>query len=124
MWWGIALANSTKAIVGLGNVTLAGDGEKRFYLYDSSSNKWERISNYPSAGINNRAIGFELNGQFYVKTTYSDHFYSYSVGSNYWNYVPTNVYSDLDMGIGFSMGGKAYLGLGETNAMWEYDPSR
>jgi len=124
MWWGIALANNTEAYMGLGNVTISGDYEKWMYRYEPSSNSWYRIANYPYADVNNAAIGFELGGDIYIKTSYSDDFYYYNSLLDSWSKIQTGILYDFDMGIAFSIGSKAYVGLGRKNQMWEYDPNR
>ena len=122
MWLGIAVVNSSVAYIGLGNERIAGDYHARMYIYAPQSNSWRRIANFPYAGANNKAIGFELDGKIYIKTFYSDGFY-YS-NTDYWIKVQTNILYDFDMGIAFSTGSKAYVGLGSKNQMWEYDPNR
>ncbi len=44
--------------------------------------------------------------------------------SDSWVKLQADFLSDVNGGIAFSLGGKAFVGLGQENAMWEYDPSR
>lgn len=125
MWWGIAIANKTDAFIGLGNIRIAGSYRSWMYRYNASSNTWQRIANYPHANnSNNGAIGFELAEKIYVKTRYSDSFYYYDSISDTWIKVKTDILYNYDEGIAFSVGSKAYVGLGLDNQMWEFDPNR
>lgn len=124
MWKGISVTNSTHSYIGLGNVRIVGGYEAWIYKYSPSNNSWQRISNFPYAGMFNDAIGFCFNDTIYIKTSHSTDFYYYDEGSDSWSKLQTDILTNCNMGIAFSIGNKVYVGLGGTNAIWEYDPSR
>lgn len=123
-WWGISVPFNGSAYIGLGNYTISGDYMQRMYRYTPSGNTWEQIANFPLAGVNNQSLGFNLNNNLYIRTSYSKDFYYYDAGANRWIKVTTGILTDVNNGIAFAYNGKAYVGLGRENAMWEYDPSR
>lgn len=123
MWLGIAIAGSKDAFIGIGNV-LSTENNKNISKYNVSTNSWQKISDFPFANGGEKPIGFNLKGITYIRTSASKDFYHYDEVSDSWIKLQSDLSSDIEGGIAFSIGGKAYVGLGQTNAMWEYDPSR
>ncbi len=123
-WIAIAITTTSNVFIGLGNVPFSGDYDSWMYKYNPSSGTWVRIANYPYAGMNNFALGFYLNNRVYISTSYTNDFYYYDESTNRWVKLQTDILTDYKEGIAFSANGKAYVGLGTDNAMWEYDPSR
>ncbi len=131
--WGSVdgLAGGTAAVIdgvgyfGLGWSYSNSDSDSRrvFMFNPSSETKWKRIANFPEIRGYIRPISFSLNGVPYFKTTGSD-FYKYEKASNRWSKFTDMILSDYREGIGFSISGKAYVGLGNSKAIWEYDPNR
>lgn len=85
-----------------------------------------------------QAIGFNMNGKGYVTTGFSS-FRNPNIARNLWEFDPTNPSwveralpsetLQLHRGVGFSVDGKAYVGIGSkneentelTNAFWQYE---
>lgn len=123
---GTAVVINGLAYYGLGwNFMNSNHGyEHKVFQYNpNSETKWKRITDFPYKRDRHRAISFELNDAPYFKTAASD-FYQYNEATNSWNKVETSILSDVAGGIGFSILGKAYVGLGNSKAIWEYDPTR
>ena len=124
MWFGIALPSGQDTYIGLGNSRNFGY-QSRIFKYFPSTNSWESMSDYPYNGEDNFPIGFNLNGKTYLKTRYSKHFWAYNEEvDKWWDMLRSDILTDVSTGIAFSIGDKAYVGLGTNHAMWEYDPSR
>ncbi len=99
-------------------------GSKRVYTFNPSENdEWKRITNFPEDRNTTKGIAFVLNDEPYFKTVNSN-FYRYDVSTDSWFPIETKIVTDIRGGIGFSIGGKVYVGLGIDNTMWEYDPSK
>jgi N-acetylneuraminic acid mutarotase len=92
---------------------------QRWFAYNSLTNSWARLTNFPK--LNQGAMGFNFKGVPYVRTVNSD-FYAFNSSTNSWEIVVTNLLPNNIHGIGFSIGNIAYIGIGA--ALWEYDPSR
>ena len=121
---GSAVVINGLAYYGIGWNYIQGDYDKRVYKFDpGAETKWQRIANFPKNRNYSNAIAFVLNEAPYFKTVDSD-FYQYIATTDTWTSLETKVLSDIAGGIGFSFSGKAYVGLGMSNAFWEYDPAR
>ena len=123
---GTAVVTNGVAYYGLGwnfGNSIHGYEYKVFQYNPNTETKWKRITDFPYKRDRHRAISFELNDAPYFKTVASD-FYQYNETTNSWNKVETSILSDITGGIGFSILGKAYVGLGNSKAIWEYDPTR
>jgi N-acetylneuraminic acid mutarotase len=120
---GIAIVAGDNAYMGLGwNFTAFPDGEdERWFVYNSITNSWKQLANFPKPRANENAIAFYLNGIPHIKTVESD-FFGYNSSLNSWQNITTGLLPDNISGIGFSIFNIAYIGIG--NALWEYDPSR
>ena len=103
--------------------TPEGYQEKVFKFTPDSETKWKRIASFPEKRNYHKAIAFALNGKPYFKTVDSD-FYQYNEATDSWSKVETKILSDVTEGIGFVILGKAYVGLGNSKTIWEYDPVR
>lgn len=119
-----AVANGT-AYYGLGWNYTSGDYKQRIYSFNPSEGTgWRRIQDFPVIrNSSSKAISFALNGKPYFKSQNSE-FFQYNAATDSWSHVETNILADISGGIGFSIGGKAYVGLGNSKTLWEYDPSR
>jgi N-acetylneuraminic acid mutarotase len=123
IWWGVGIATEQDALVGLGSTKIAGNYSQRIFKYSPLTDDWKRISNYPFRG-GNIPLSFILNGKTYIKTEETNVFHFYNDDLDTWSIVQTDILTDYRGGIAFGLGGKAYVGLGQTNSIWEYDPSR
>jgi hypothetical protein len=120
---GISVVVGKIAYFGMGwNYTSAPFGQmERWFIYNSVTNTWNQLTNFPKSRTYQNAIAFQLNGVPYVKTVTSD-FYLFDGASNDWQRITTDLIPNNITGIGFSIGNIAYVGIGQT--LWEYDPSR
>lgn len=119
----VVVANGI-AYLGLGWNFIQGDYQNRMYRFDpSTTNKWKRIANFTGSHIDGKAIAFVFDDMPFFKTYDSD-FYKYLTDTDFWLKMDWKILTDIDGGIGFSIGNKAYVGLGGSQAIWEYDPSR
>jgi len=101
-----------------------GDHEQRVYRFSPGTDtEWERIADFPKDRNYQKAIAFVLNETPYFKTVDSD-FYQYNEITDTWSNVETRILSDIAGGVGFAISGKAYVGLGNSRTIWEYDPAR
>lgn len=95
------------------------------------SQTWIGKQNYPFSAGADGGICFSINNKIYAGGGLnSKAFYEYDPGTNIWTpkaNIP-GVSSSRAFGIGFSLNGKGYVGLGldgntPKNDFWEYDPS-
>ena len=109
--------------------------------YDSLTDSWTQKTSMPS-GVRSNAIAFSIGNKGYVgcgygygSTFYFD-FWEYDPSSNTWSQIadyPAESFSGLSAGVGFSIGGKGYVGTGGgwgnvgpsevTAEFWEYNPT-
>ena len=109
------------AYFGLGWNRLASSyrSDQRVFAFNPVANySWVRIADFPE-DREIRPVTFVLNNEphFYVNAN----FYRYNGG---WSRVQTDILTNINTGIGFAHQGKAYVGLGFTHAIWEYDQNR
>lgn len=105
------------------------------YFYSSIAiAQWTQEQNYPG-GIDDEAVAFTIADMIYVGggSTGATTFYLYDPGSNTWT-PKANLPRQCAAGVGFSIGLKGYMALGQTtptatsaqasvtNDLWEYDP--
>jgi hypothetical protein len=117
---GISVTVGDLAYIGLGRLS-GSRGDQRWFCYNSMEKSWKERALFPYSRNYSAAIAFNLNGFPYAKTVISD-FYSYDSSLNLWQHVETDLIPNRSDGIGFSIGGKGYVGIGK--AFWEYDPAR
>ncbi len=99
----------------------------------SAQGTWTRKADFIGAA-RFRAVRFTINDQIYYGTgnvisgsPESADFYKYDIASDTWIQV-ANLPKGMQAGIGFSVGGKGYSGIGFLNGngfndLYEYDPS-
>ncbi len=94
------------------------------YIYNLSSKTFKAISSFPyRVDMPNAAVSMVIGNVLYLRAP--DHsFYFYDRNNNDWNYIDTNIYSELKFGIGFEIGNLGFVGLGESNHLYEFDPYR
>lgn len=117
----VAFSIGNQGFVGLGQDS-AFNPLKDFYQYDSASNTWTRIADFPG-NARYLAVGFGLKGYGYVGTGYDSRFYY----GDFWKYDPTaQAWSQSTTfqgfkragAVSFVYGNRAYVvtGLGESNS--------
>jgi N-acetylneuraminic acid mutarotase len=87
-----------------------------FWKFDPSSNSWTQIPNFPTATY--MAVGFTIDTTGYVY----DYNSLYKLNGSTWKKLQAISLTTWE-NIAFSIKGKAYFGLGATDALWEYDPA-
>jgi len=115
----------------VGNYGYVGSGgSKDFYKYDPTFDSWTKIADYPGLGTNG-LVAFTIDSNAYVGLGVNNENYTQL---DFWMYDPkTNAWSqkancpvDRHYAVGFSIGGKGYIGLGyrngNRNEVYEYDP--
>lgn len=117
------IGNYAYVVTGSNNA-FYGNGLQRFmYRYDPSSDVWKKMADLPySAQARCNAIGFSIDGKGYVcggekyvmaslyQSMLSD-MYEYNPETNLW-YQRASFPRQIKEGIGFTIGSKAYVGLG------------
>lgn len=108
-----------------------------FYKYDSRQNTWTEMAPLPNYMLTRQdAIGFSVNGKGYIVGGDRNLFSGNNCIKDCWEYNPVNdSWSQrvdfprlMKQGIGFSIGNKAYVGLGTDyynplNDFYEFDPA-
>lgn len=133
--YAVGFSIGTKGYIGTGYLDTQEDS-KDFWAYDPVNNTWTQIADFEGAARSD-AIGFSIEGKGYTGLGFE---YSGGINnllSDFWEYDPVaNNWTEktpfggggrLDA-IGFSTGGKGYVGLGYDNQIlkndfWEYDPA-
>lgn len=136
-WGAIAFAVNGKAYVGTGVTSRTVHSD--MYEYNPSSNQWTQKSDYP-AGARYTGMTFNIGNRVYAGggkdngTTYGTYdFWEYDATSDTWSRRAdignsTDGYVRRSLGVGFSMNGKGYIGLGAMDYdtrmkdLWEYNP--
>lgn len=98
--------------------TPSGSQERVFTFEPTKNYRWLQILSFPVKRTG-RPISFVYQNAPYFST--NNVIYGYSGGT--WNVLEHRILHDITGGIGAGINGKVYIGLGEINAMWEYDPS-
>nr|MBP7839839.1 hypothetical protein [Bacteroidales bacterium] len=83
---------------------------------------FKSITKFPYDGHPGSPVYMVLNNTIYIQTEESKNFYYYDRTTNSWKYTETKIYSDPS--IGFEVGNVGFVGLGQSNHLYEYDPSR
>jgi hypothetical protein len=148
LWSATGFSIGIKGYIGLGRYTTGSSGEysKDFWEYDPSSNIWTKKADfvgYPRI----RAVGFGIGNKGYIGTGLEDSLGYHQLKNDFWQYEPiSNKWTRIenfggiprDFSVGFSIGNKGFIGLGEnyiTNVpgednktykkdFWEFDPSK
>ncbi len=131
-----AFTIGNKGYVGLGTPSFD-EMTNEFWEYDPVLNKWKKKAEFPG-GERIHAVGFSIGNKGYVGTGTSGHCCSFVDHKDFWEYDPaTDVWTrKADFGgglragpVGFSIGGKGYVGTGGNsnnssfNDFWEYNPT-
>jgi hypothetical protein len=109
-----------------------------FWKYNPTTDVWSRIPNMPGPKRVQYASGFAINDTFYVvggsgtsPTNILRGVYAYHATSDMWSVKGVFPDSGRVFGLGLSIGGKGYVGLGTTTVtsklgfnqdFYEYDP--
>jgi len=104
------------------------------WSYNKTNDSWTQISDFGGAG-RGAAVAFVIDKKAYVGTgfdfklpgTVFNDFWEYDPDSNNWIKKADFPGGDLWDGVGFSVSGKGYVGIGTfascvCNHLWEYDP--
>jgi len=122
-YWQMAEAINDEVFIGFGDDSYG--NFNTFYIYNSKTKTFTPITKFPSASYPGWPIYMKLNNTVYIRTEGSNNFYYYNRSTNSWKYTETKIYSDpSDYGIGFEAGNIGYVGLGNSNQMYEFDPNR
>lgn len=101
----------------------------RIYIINSKNNTMKSIADYPM-NLNCETISFYINGKVFIRKKAIDEyssssaFYYYDDINNKWKPAQTDVYSLLRYGIAFEVDNIGFVGLGNSNQMYEFDPNR
>ncbi|MCP9755533.1 hypothetical protein EGI26_10235 [Lacihabitans sp. CCS-44] len=126
----VGLTINNKGYVGAG-------GTKEFWEYNAELDKWTRKADFIDKRTS--SAGFSLNGKAYIGTGLAGDnigprlrkdFYEYDPLLDIWTQKRDFGGVGIERGIGFSISGKGYIGLGANyqtssiyqTAIWEYDP--
>lgn len=122
-----------KSAVGLGingkGYIITGGFSKQVLEYNPQSDSWSKKRNFPGDG-RTQASGFVINNKGYIAggTNGTGPFlrdlWEYEPITDQWSRKADMRFAAVD-GIGFSLNGKGYVGLGyvSSDLLWEYDPS-
>jgi len=135
----VAFSIGNKGYIGLG---IGYDGNyKDFWEYNPENDKWNQLPDFPGDG-RQTSVAFVIDGKAYVclGNSYNSITDSYIIYKETWEFDPNgNVWAkkadfpgdDRTSGIGFSINGKGYAGLGTyfdgmalyyIMDFWEYNP--
>lgn len=100
----------------------------RMYIIDTKTNTMKSIADYP-LNVNKSLISLYINGKVYIRKNAMgeldlQEFNYYDPVSNTWKFTKIDVYSPLRFGIAFEVGNIGFVGLGESNQIYEFDPNR
>lgn len=123
------------AYVGTGHQAYVQGSIRKFFKYDSKQNIWSEVASLPnSILITKDPSSFSINGKGYIVGGAKVVFMGNDCTKDCWEYNPANnTWSQrsnfprlMKQGIGFSIGNKAYVGLGTDyynplNDFYEYD---
>jgi N-acetylneuraminic acid mutarotase len=121
-----------KAYVGLGyNYDLNTEELNDFWEYDSETNVWTQLSNFPSARYG--SVAFAIDGYGYVGTGndgkyFLSDFYKYDPDSDEWNEVRGFSGGKRENAVAVVLNGEAYVFGGRNNGsykadIWKYTPT-
>lgn len=119
-YWEISKVVNDEVFIGFGD---DGYGNfNNFYIFNTSKNTFKSITKFPYDGHPGSPVYMVLNNTIYIQTEESKNFYYYDRTTNSWKYTETKIYTDPS--IGFEVGNIGFVGLGQSNHLYEYDPSR
>lgn len=127
---GFSIGN--KGYIGTGNSTTGNKND--FWEYDPATNIWTQKANFGGTARYG-AVGFSIGSKGYIGTghdaslfyPYKKDFYEYDPASNTWTQKAAFPGARREAAVGFSIGNRGYIGLGDDNNVymadfWEYDP--
>jgi N-acetylneuraminic acid mutarotase len=126
----ISFAIGTKGYVGMGSITPSSFFQTDFWEYDAAANNWTQKASFGS--IRNAPVSFAIGSKGYLATgfagTYTNELWEYNPATNLWTQKTSLPGSGRLNAVGFSIGTKGYVGLGDFNVsalndFWEYDPA-
>ncbi|MDO9633827.1 MAG: IPT/TIG domain-containing protein, partial [Paludibacter sp.] len=126
--WSFAIPRENDVV--LGHVRHYGfKVEKGIYIYkpdiDTNVDDWRGIPQLQISYYNEMRFSyFYHNNSAYVLPGQQRYLFYYSDESNTWKSIELAAGFYFDGGIGFSINGKIYLGMGPANTMWEFDQNR
>ncbi len=103
-----------------------------FWRYDPSENFWQQMAPFPGSG-RIASVSFSMNGKGYIGTGYNNDldieelgdFWEYDPESNSWTQKSDFLGGARYSAVGFSIGGKGYIGTGYNGSFlkdfWKYD---
>ncbi|HEY4799322.1 MAG TPA: hypothetical protein VII99_09635, partial [Bacteroidia bacterium] len=131
----VGFSIGTKGYIGTGNISAYGSIND-FWEYDPSTNIWTQKANVPGQ-MRNAAIGFSIGSKGYIG---GGNYYASNYWHNlndFWEYDPvSNIWTQKanlpgpvrQLGIGFSISNKGYIGTGADSSgyiyyqdIWEWD---
>jgi hypothetical protein len=122
----VTTALNDEMYVGLGSSGIQGETNNHIYKYNSVSEEWIRIEDYPSRSDNSHfdGVAFTVDNQaFFGSGAYPDVLWSYD-GSR-WNAQKSQTRAGRNGGFSFVVNNIAYLGGGaDFNQFWSFDPSQ
>lgn len=111
--------------------------DKQLFRYDTDADNWTEMSPFPGFAAWGKS-GFVLNGFAYVgcgqgrnennMLQATNEFWRYDPQTDSWlqradhPFNPQSGWNGVIDGVGFTIQGKGYIGLGVTGILWEYDP--
>ncbi len=123
----LAFAVGAKGYVGTGN---DGNYLKDMWSFDPAANAWAKVASY---GGEKRVggVAFVIDGKAYAGTgnnnnTATKDWYVYDPAADTWTQkldFLTDQAVQRSNGVGFAIGGKGYVTLGENTNVWQYDPA-
>jgi len=141
---GVAVGFSigTKGYVGTGSKYGSGGFTNDFWEYNSETNIWTQKATLPGANARSEAVGFSIGAKGYIGTgnldvngggeNYCKDFWEWDQATNVWTQKADFGGGLRDDAVGFSIGTKGYIGIGEDviggnvvaeKDFWEWDQS-
>ncbi len=127
-YFAVAFSISDKGYVGTG-WNANGNSKKDFWQYNSATDAWTQIADF-GPGTRIAAAAFSIGNRGYVAGGITngvrDDLWQYNPVTNQW-IKKANVGNSLANTVGFTIGGKGYVGTGSdgndsiVNDFWEYD---
>ena len=132
----VGFSIGSKGYVGTG-LPIAGVASNDFWEYDPVTNTWTQKADLTNNSIRYGAVGFSIGGKGYIGGGTGilsgfyhgfDDFWEYDPATDTWTQRASLGAGIKSSGVGFSIGGKGYIGTGqtgngETQDFWEYDPT-
>ncbi|MBL0741023.1 T9SS type A sorting domain-containing protein [Chryseolinea lacunae] len=138
----VGICIGDKCYAGLGNDD-AGNHYNDFWEFDAINNTWTRKADFPG-GARTTAAGFAIGNKGYIGTgsytpgdinwTWYNDLWEYDPASDTWTQKASFGERGRGLAVGFSIGGKGYMGTGTyrfnrfvdavyLDDFWEYDPA-